>query len=448
MNLQNILKTVVVTGLIALCGCSSGGGGSSTPAPAAPIVAKTTTTISGKVEFPSLSSLVAKRAALPVDTSVTIQAYKLSGDLVGAAVNPTLENGQYVYNLLDMPIGTDYVIKATRVVGSNTQELKKLLEKADVVLDMPSTQSIDSVSTTAVVIASQKLTESMALADATGYIKFSLGDAIPAAATNNSTFSLSKLSDAIVSDVAPKALEASILSAKTNSSTTGGIVSYIQSLPPAEQKAFVDMVNMLNVVVTAVANNADPAKLLANNSTVTLSTTDANIPQLKLLSLNTDTTTGAITVIQDATAKTSITTAQIQETVSNAVVAYVPPRVKLEFSTNSTSLYGIVFEVTIPTGAKVRADVTGRLDKALITVPDGVIYDAQYYPLTNKVIIAIPALSNPLPAKIITLNFDRTSGVTLDKANFPYTNSSTSDLNGATMGSGFNLALTVTSSGL
>jgi hypothetical protein len=450
MNIQTFFKWFLTVSMVSLFGCGGGGGGGGTTATTPPTVSKTTTTISGSVSFPSIGSLVAKRVASAVqDNLVTVQAYKLNGDPIGSPVIPTYDNTVpgsptdftkriYTYALPEIPIGVDYVIKAKRVENGNTQELKKLIEKSDVIVDMPS-QSVDSVSTAAVVVASQKLTAAMGMSDSSGgALKVSLGDPLPTEMQN----SVNQLSDAIVTDVAPKVLEASIQSAKTNSATTG-LISYVSTLSPTDKQAFVDLVNMLNIVVTAVANNADPAKILSGDS-VTLSTA-ADVPQLKLLTV--DTTTG--TVAQDLIARTTITPQVFQDTVTSAVVTYIPPRVKLEFSTNSSQLYGLVFDVTVPAAAKVRADATGKLDMALITVASGVVVDAQYNSATGKIRIAIASstLGTPLPSKIAELSFDRTQGVQLTEANFSFVKISTSDLDGNSLSTLLNLSMVVTSSG-
>lgn len=442
MNIQNILKMFLMAGMIGLFGCGGGGGGSSSTTTTPP-AAKTTTTISGKVEFPSLSSLVAKRTNSTPSGTVTVHAYTLDGvEVLSTPGTYDAATGAYTYSLADIPMGKDYVIKAKRIDGANTQELKKLIEKSDVVEVMP-TQSVDSVSTAAVVVASQKLTEAIGVTNSDGSaVKIVLGDALPPAVQSE----VSKISDAIVTDVDPKTLETSIKDAKSVVSTaltTGGL-STLQSMSADEKKALADLVNMLNIVVAAVANNADPAKVLAGTETVNLSGAAAG-QELKMLSVDNSGSIG-----QAATATSTITQAVIQETVTSAVVTYVPPRVKLEFSTNSTSLYGVELEITIPADAKVRADITGKLDMALLNVPAGARVDAQYNSTTRKVKIVIAAgsaVSEPLPAKFFTLQFDRTHGKVLASADFPHTVVKTSDMDGQELTTIYNIVKTVTSSG-
>lgn len=439
MNIQNALKMFLIAGMIGLFGCGGGGGGGG-GAPA-PTTAKTTTTISGKVEFPSLSSLVAKRVSSVPPGTVTVYAYTLAGvEVLSATATYDAASGGYSYSLADIPMGKDYVIKAKRVDGANIQELKKLIEKSDVVEVMP-TQSLDSVSTAAVVVASQKLTDAMGISSSGDAITITLGEPLP---TNIGTKTVENISDAIVTDVDPKTLETSIKDAQNTVSSalaSGNMTTYLQSMTSEEKKALADLVNMLNIVVAAVANNADPAQVLAGNSTVILSGASSG-QELKLLSVDNSGSIG-----QAATPTSTITQAVIQETVTSAVVTYVPPRIKLEFSTDSTSMYGIELEITIPADAKVRADITGKLDMALLNVPSGYV-DAQYNSVTRKVKIVIAATGlEPLPAKFIALSFDRTPGVTLLASNFQHTIVKTSDKDGNPLQTVYNITKTVTSSG-
>jgi len=387
--------------------------------------------------------LVGKQVSLEVtDTTVSVQAYTLDGVAVGSPVTPTYDNALqgssekvYSYKLPDIPIGKDYVVKAKRVANGKTQELKKLIEKTDVVLDPVLNQSLNSISTAAVVVASQKLTTSMGITD-----KITLGEPLPSLGSKTVT----NLSDAIVTDVAPKSLETSIQNAKdkvASALASGNLDTALASMTSEDKRALADLVNMLNIVVSAVANNADPSKVLAGTATVDLSGASAG-SQLKLLSVDTGGTIG-----QATTATTLITQNLIQDTVTSAVVTYVPPRAKIEFSTESTSLYGLVFDLTIPVDAKVRADSTGKLDMRLLTVPAGVSVDAQYFSANRKIRIAIASGTSPLPAKFITLNFDRNPGKALSAADFPHSIIETSDFLGNPLSNGFVLTKIVTSSG-
>ena len=452
MKIQNLFRMLCVAGTIGLFGC--GGGGSS---PAAPPATVTKTTISGKLEYPSMSSLVAKSVGSVVtDALVTVQAYTLEGDPVGTPVTPTYDDTVsgastdftlrvYTYVLPEIPVGKDYVVRAKRIENGKTQELKKLIEKADVIVGMPE-QKLDSVSTAAVVVASQKLSTSMGI---TTGVQITLGDPLPSLGTKT----VENLSEAIFTEVAPKALEDSIQAAKTNSATSG-IVTYLSTLTPEEKKAFVDLVNMLNIVVTAVANNADPAKILAGES-VTLSTA-ATAPQLKLLTY--DSTTGTAT--QETVARTTITSQIIQDTVTSSVESYVPPsRVQLEVSTNVAvgTLYGVKFDITVPLDAQVK--LTNLSDDGLSYAVDmksvnmatdvaaGTLSDAQYTPSTRKLSISIAGTTSLPTGKLFSVVFDRTAGKPIIASNFAITTVPV-DLNGQPLQTGFGIIKTAISSGL
>jgi len=446
MKIQNFIKMMCVTATIGLFGCGGGGGSS-----AAPPATVTKTTISGKLEYPSMSSLVAKSVGSVVpDALVTVQAYTLEGEPVGTPVTPTFDNSVpdsltdftkrvYTYVLPNIPVGKDYVVRAKRIENGKTQELKKLIEKADVVEGMLE-QKIDSVSTAAVVVASQKLSTSMGIA--ADQTQITLGDPLPSLGANT----VANLSESIVTDVAPKSLENSIQAAKEKVTLaladSGGISAYLSSLSQEDKKALADLVNMLNIVVASVANNTDPAKVLAGTTSVDLSGAAAG-QELKLLSVDTGGTVG------QAAATATITQTIIQETVTSAVVTYVPPRVKLVLSTDATSLYGLVIDVTIPVDAKVRVDATGKIDMALLVVPAGVNVDVLFDSTTRKMKIVL-ASSTPLPSTLLTLNFDRTLGKVLTSADFPHfidPLTGTSDIDGNVLSTAYTLTKSVTSSG-
>ena len=202
MKIQNLFRMLCVAGTIGLFGC----GGGSVSSPAGPTQTVTKTTISGKLEYPSLSSLVAKSVGSVVpDAFVTVQAFTLEGTAVGTPVIPTYEDSVvgsstdftkrvYTYVLPEIPVGADYIVKAKRIEFGKTQELKKLIEKSDVIVGMPE-QKIDSVSTAAVVVASQKLSTSMGITSTQAQI--TLGDLLPTSMTKTIT----ELSTAIVTDV-------------------------------------------------------------------------------------------------------------------------------------------------------------------------------------------------------------------------------------------------------
>jgi hypothetical protein len=80
-----------------------------------------------------------------------------------------------------------------------------------------------------------------------------------------------------------------------------------------------------------------------------------------------------------------------------------------------------------------------------LTVPSGVSVIAQYSAATRKIRIAV-ASANPLPAKFITMSFDRALGKTLTSADFTVSLIETSDKDG-NPSAAFNLTKIVTSSG-
>lgn len=447
MNIEKFLKHLIIAGVIGLWGCGGGGGGGTT-SPTTPAPVAKTTTISGKAEFPSisLSSLVAKQVAgaLP-DSSVSVQAFTLEGVAIGTPVTPTYDDTVpgsatdyakriYSYTLSDIPIGKDYIVRAKRSDNGKSQELKKLIEKSDVGETPLVNQSLDSVSTTAVVIASQKLATAMGIS-----ATINLGEPLPSLGSKTVT----DLSAAIVTDVAPKALETSIQGAKTtliNALASGDLATALASMTTEEKKAMVNLVNMLNVVVAAVANSTDSAQLLAGTASVQLATGTTD-KQLKFINVDENGT------VAQGAATTTISGPIINDFLDLAVITYVPPRVTLEFSSDSTSLYGFVIELTIPADATVRADASGKLDTTQINAAAGVSLDGQYTPSTRKLRIAAASGSAPMPATPFTLRFDRTAGKVLSSADFTSAIKETSDANGAPIASGFNLRMKVTSSG-
>jgi hypothetical protein len=220
---------LVLLGLMILSACS---GGSSKPQTAG---------VSGVVSFPAAGDVVtAKRTSATVpDSTVTVEAYTLDGVLVpGASVNPTYDNTVatriYSYSIPNLKPNVDYVIKAKK----GNVVLKKLIASKDMVAGSVAAQTVDSVSTVAVVIASQKL----------GIV---LGDTLPAGKT------IAALSTQIGSDVKPALLEQFISAAVTGSVTT------ITTSDAA------NYANMFNIVVTSVVDNKDPALVFGGSQTLT-----------------------------------------------------------------------------------------------------------------------------------------------------------------------------------
>lgn len=233
------LVLLAVATVLVIGGCG-GGGGSTAPAPAAKA------TISGAVTFPSIGSLVAKRVGKVVtDNTVTVQAYTLDGKPAGNPVNPTYDDEAatrvYAYSITNLEPGVDYVIKVTR--GSAV--LKKLIEKKDVVSGVLPGQNLDGVSTTAVIIASQKL-------------GFTVGDTLPTGKTVADT------SSKISADIKPVLLEGTISSVINGSSST-------------LTASTVEYANLFNVVVSAIDDNKDPVAVIATPTLISVSIFTADV---------------------------------------------------------------------------------------------------------------------------------------------------------------------------
>lgn len=237
--LQLIVLSITALLVIGGCGGGGGGGGGSTP-PAK-------STISGAVTFPSIGSLVAKRVGSLVDsTDVSVGVYDLAGTEIQTVV-PKYDNALaadariFSYTFTGLDTGKDYVIKAKR---SNVV-LKKLIEKKDVIENTVG-QNINSVSTVAVIVASNQL----------GAV---LGDVLPAGKT------VSGLSTLINTDIKPVLLEGTI-DAVVNANGTTGVTT--QNLAA--------YANVFNIVVTAAVENVDPAAMF----TATPPTLVATVPIL------------------------------------------------------------------------------------------------------------------------------------------------------------------------
>lgn len=229
------LIVLSLTALLFIGGCG-GGGGSTAPPPAK-------ATVSGAVTFPSIGSLVAKRVGSMVEsTEVSVGVYDLAGTEI-KTVFPKYDDSLaadariFSYTFTGLDTDKDYVIKAKR---SNVV-LKKLIEKKDVIENTVG-QNINSVSTAAVIVASNQL----------GAV---LGDVLPAGKT------VSGLSSLINTDVKPVLLEGAI-DAVVNANGTTGVTT--QNLAA--------YANVFNIVVTAAVENVDPAAMFTATPP-TLSTT-------------------------------------------------------------------------------------------------------------------------------------------------------------------------------
>lgn len=408
---------MLVFSVTVLFGCGGGGGGSSNPGPPAPAApAKATTTVTGKVSFPSLTSLVNKRVYDTAVTIIIVQAYTIDGVAVGSPVTAGADGS---YSIPGLDSGIDYIIKATR----GGQVLKKLIEKGAVTPGITVfNQDVSGVSTTAVVLASQKLDTN-------------LGE--PVTLTEEQK---SKLSANISVVISPKDLESAISSAAATvqAAINGGTLS-------ALNKDLANLFNTLNIIVAAICSNTDPAKATNGFTLVT----DAKPLQL----LNTSGAVVTSGAVYNNTDRVEQTVAA--ETVTTGVNAYKPPsRVQLEIDISSEiasgALYGTTFDITIPADAKVKLDEYGRIDLSALSLSPGVslscLSDASLK--GNHLKITVVDGSTSLPSgKLVTFVFDKTPGKVLTIADFGVVLETASDSNGQKLLSGFKLTSTVTSSG-
>lgn len=412
ISIRKMVQTLMVVSCIAgLVGCGGGGGGGSAPTtPAAP--AKATTTVSGKVDFPTLSNLVAKQVFLA--EPINVSAYTLDGVLVGSAVADASGN----FSISNLGSGVDYVLKATR----GTQVMKKLIEKATVPpgVTVPN-QDISGISTTAVVVASQKLAPA-------GITNFNLGEPVTLTEAQKTT-----MSSSIFSTVSPKDLETAITNAKSTvqAALTANDLSSLTS-------QLAELVNTLNLIVAAVSSNVDPTKVATGQVT----SFDVAPNVLKPLEV----TGGVVTQLP---AVSSVSSTDVKATVTSSVAAYVPPsRVNLDVINNADAgtLYGITFELIVPTDATVKLDSN---NKPLFLLAPGVTLSClATASLQGNVLKVVIADVSPLPTgKLISFVFDKTAGVALTNVNFPLTYSKASDSTGNPLLNSFSLTSIVTSSG-
>jgi hypothetical protein len=250
------------------------------------------TSITGVVSFPVTTERVgtAKRTAATVsDSSVTVEAYTLDGVLVPAAsVHPTYDDTVatriYSYAIPNLAANVDYIIKAKK--GSVV--LKKLIASKDMVAGSVADQTVNAVSTAAVVVASQKLS--------TATVNVVLGDTLPTGKT------VAGLSADIGTSVKPALLEQSIAAA------IGGSMANITTADSA------NFANVFNIVVTAVAEDKDPALVFAGTSTLTGGVPIFQVSGEVVTPPSTDSTTWSIP-----------TATAIAEISSATVATYVPP---------------------------------------------------------------------------------------------------------------------------
>jgi hypothetical protein len=378
---------------------------------------------------------VAKRVEAPTDP-INVQAYTIDGVAVGS-LELADSTGNFTISGLDS--GVDYVLKATR----GAQVLKKLIEKMTVAPGATvRDQNISGVSTTAVVMASQKL------AIAAGVATFNLGEPVTLNETQKTA-----LSTMIFTDISPKNLESTITTASVTvqaAINSGDLLTLTKDLA--------DLVNTLNIVVAAVSSNTDPTQVINGQVQKFTVATDSTAKPLRLLEISAG---GAVT---QAAALTSVSTAAVSQTVTSSVAAYSPPsRVQLDISSNvaAATMSGLTLDITIPTDAKPKllaasADsLSYTVDLKSVSLAAGVamgtIIDAQFTTATRKLRIVI-AVGNDnsflQPGKLVTILFDRTVGVVVSNNDFTTKIVKAIDLNGNPLPSGFTLTNTVTSSGL
>lgn len=431
MKMQTLYRMVILLGIAGIFGCGGGGGGSSSPGPTTPAApAKATTTVSGKVDFPSLSSLVAKQVNA-VSDPISVRAYSIDGVPFGSPVTADA-SGNFSISGLDS--GVDYVLKATR----GTQMLKKLIEKMTIApgATVPD-QDISGVSTTAVVVASQKL------ATAAGVTSFNLGEPVTLTEIQKTS-----LSAKIFTDISPKDLETTITTAATTvqAAITANDLSTLT-------KTLADLVNTLNITLAAVSSNIDPTQVVNGQVSNFTFTADPAKP-LRLIEINAN-------VVTQAPPMTSVTSVAVAPMVTSSVAAYNPPsRVQLDVSTAvaANTMSGITLDITVPANAipkLLSTGAPGTVDLKSVSLAPGVamgtLVAAQFTAATRnlRIVIAVGNDNSFLqPGKIVTILFDRTAGVGVTATDFMTKIVNAIDLNGSALLTGFTLTNTVTSSGL
>ncbi len=266
--------------LFSLAACGGGGGGTTAE----------TSTLSGSVEFPAVTGKV--MALTQTDTTVDIFVYDLKGNQV-KKVNPTYNDATptriYAYSVSGLTPGVAYVIKAKK----GLQIIKKLIEKEKVVVGQVSDMKVDTVSTTAVAIAEQKLKVALGLTAA-----FTLGNALPAGVTETAMSTK-------ITEVRPAFLEQSIS-------------TFLQSngrVDPAKviDAATAQMANVFMIVVKAVESNVEPTAFVQGSGTSSLAveqyTVSAGVVTAPTAPVNvssTEAATASSTAATNYTAPTSV----------------------------------------------------------------------------------------------------------------------------------------------
>ncbi len=283
---RNLLWLFLLLNLTLLSAC--GGGSTGT----------TTTTLKGAVEFPDVTTTAKTTAKLVTENDIAVEVYDLNGKKI-ATVKPTYDDAQttriYSYEVTGLTPNVDYVLKAKRT--STNQVVKKLIEKEKVIVGTVAAQTVNPVSTTAVVMAENKIASTYSLT--AGAIKLGEENSqLPAAV------SVGIVSETIRTDIQPANLESQINTLAT--AFANGSVSSIDT------QAKADLINSYLIVNAAITQKLDAHDFMAGTSTTTIT--------VQTIVYNTATNTSSA-----ATSATTMTSATATETITTASGSYTPP---------------------------------------------------------------------------------------------------------------------------
>jgi hypothetical protein len=220
-------------------------------------------------------------------------------DLAGNSVATATVTGTgtttdpYKYSATGLDPTTDYVVK----VVSGTQVLKGLVDKSLLSTTATTTRDIDTVATTAVLLAEKKLSVPL------GTIGESASSAV---------------STSTLAAIQPVALESSVKSA----------VNAILYAPATATQANIDLVNLANVVAATVNTGVSTSAFLAGTVSTPVTTTQYTL------------TSGSAT----ANTTASVTTTTAQSTLTTTASSYIAP------AANSVSYIEDVYDYTTATG--------------------------------------------------------------------------------------------------
>lgn len=234
--LGRLLKASVLVLGLALFGCGDNDSGGST-----------TTSLAGEATFPAVVAGPAKVAqATKAAANLTLEIRDLNGILVGAPLPLTLKSGTtdtYTYPAASVSRDKDYILTAVR----GSQVLRALLDRASLTGATVS-KNLDRVSTTAVILAEQKLSLPIGT--------FGSG-ALPAGSDPTT------LSSSLAGALKPATLEKDLSDALSASAPGAAGVSALQT----------QLASLLNAVNEVLKKNVDPADYLKGNSTTTITYT-------------------------------------------------------------------------------------------------------------------------------------------------------------------------------